>query len=151
MNNLKKGVYNPNENFMSSWRKGGHVISLINFMKQRYGVTPKEYTISIASDEFMGSYIKFEGKHDLAHNAVKNVRIPIRPIAVGDFTPKSLSFILKTTNIWKFEHCYTRSEEGKTVIYRSTNVKPIYMAVLSTTKALSFIELYNINVPYGIV
>lgn len=146
MNNIKKGVYNPGECFMSSWKQSGHIMKLTTFMKQRYGVTPEEYTISIEKDDFFGAYIKFQGKHDLASNALSKVRIPIRPMALKDIELQPIEFILDTAKIWKFEHRYTKSIDNKPVTYRSTNVRPIYVAVLDSTSALSSMELYNVDI-----
>jgi len=146
MNNIKKGVYNPGECFMSSWKQSGHIMKLTTFMKQRYGVTPEEYTISIGKDDFIGAYIKFHGKHDLADRALQNVRIPIRPMALKDIELQPIEFILDTAKIWKFEHRYTKSKDNKPVTYRSTNVRPVYVAVLNETLALSSMEIYNLDI-----
>lgn len=146
MNNIKKGVYNPGECFMSSWKQSGHIMKLTTFMRQRYGVTPEEYTISVESDDFIGAYIKFQGNHDLAAMALKNVRIPIRPLALKDIELQPIEFILDTAKIWKFEHRYTKSKDNKPVTYRSTNVRPVYVAVLNETLALSSMEIYNLDI-----
>ena len=146
MHDVKKGVYNPDECFMSSWRRGGHITSLVTFMKQRYGVTPAEYTISTGYDDFIGAYIKFQGNHDLARMALKDVKIPIRPLAVKDVIFQPLDYILKNTKIWKFEHCHHKMGDNTSTTYKSTNVAPIYVAVLDKTYSFSFMEMYTLDI-----